>query len=241
MEKLSIVVPCYNEEDGIPQLAEKLPPLIEQLQKEYVVELLFIDDGSTDKTQDLLRTFFGGFSYATIIPHEVNKNLGAALRTGFYHATGDYVAALDSDCTYDPFLLVEMLRVLNEKNVDIVTVSPYHPLGTVMNVPRYRLFLSSTVCAIYRFLLRSELHTFTAMVRVYRREVVKTIIIESNTFMGVTELLAKALLRGYKAAEIPATLNSRAFGISKMKTFRTIKDHLRLIWKIVKLKFGAAL
>ena len=177
MEKLSIVVPCYNEEDGIPQLAEKLPPLIEQLQKEYVVELLFIDDGSTDKTQDLLRTFFGGFSYATIIPHEVNKNLGAALRTGFYHATGDYVAALDSDCTYDPFLLVEMLHVLKEKNVDIVTVSPYHPLGTVMNVPRYRLFLSSTVCAIYRFLLRSELHTFTAMVRVYRREVVKTIII----------------------------------------------------------------
>jgi len=228
MHKLSIIIPCYNEEDGIPQLAEQLPPVIEQLKPNYTVELIFVDDGSTDRTSELIKMHFPS---AIILTHEKNKNLGAALRTGFAHATGDLVAALDSDCTYHPSVLPKMLPLL-DSNTHIVTVSPYHPQGSVENVPAYRLFLSKSVSAIYRVLLRSHLHTFTAMVRVYKKEVVKNIEINSNTFMGVTEILAKALLRGYKAKEIPVTLTARKFGVSKLKTARAIRDHLKLIKSI---------
>src|SRR3989344_8368617 len=227
MQTLSIVIPCFNEEDGIPQLAEQLTPVLWQL-KQYNIELIFVDDGSTDKTNALLHQYF---PTATILKHEKNQNLGAALRTGFSHASGDIVAALDSDCTYHPSVILQMLPLL-DKSTDIVTVSPYHPQGSVENVPAYRLFLSKSVSRIYRVLLRSHLHTFTAMVRVYKKEVVKNIEINSNTFMGVTEILAKALLRGYKAKEIPVTLTARKFGVSKLKTARAIRDHLKLIKSI---------
>ena len=238
MQTLSIIIPCFNEEDGIPQLAEQLPPVIEQLTHDYTVELIFVDDGSTDRTSELIKK---NFPSALILKHEKNQNLGAALRTGFAHANGNLVAALDSDCTYHPSVLPKMLPLI-DSNTHIVTVSPYHPQGSVENVPAYRLFLSKSVSAIYRILLRSDLHTFTAMVRVYKKEVVKNIEIKSNTFMGVTEILAKALLRGYKAKEIPVTLTARKFGVSKLKTARAIRDHLKLIKAIAAHRFfGASL
>ena len=229
MQALSIIIPCYNEEDGIPQLAEQLTPAVKTLQEKYTVELIFVDDGSRDNTNALLQKYFPS---DIILTHETNKNLGAALRTGFAYAHGDIVAALDSDCTYHPSVIQQMLPLLDE-HTHIVTVSPYHPQGSVENVPAYRLFLSKSVSAIYRLLLRADLHTYTAMVRVYKKEVIKNIHIQSNTFMGVTEILAKALLQGYTAKEMPVTLTARKFGISKLKTARAVRDHLKLIKSIV--------
>src|SRR3989344_2355452 len=235
MQTLSIIIPCYNEEDGIPQLADQLTPVIAQL-TDYTVELIFIDDGSTDKTNELLHMYFPS---ATILKHEKNQNLGAALRTGFKHAHGDLIAALDSDCTYHPSVLPKLIGMLDDET-HIVTVSPYHPQGKVENVPAYRLFLSKSVSLIYRILLKSDLHTYTAMVRIYKKQVVKNIEIKSNTFMGVTEILVKALLYGYKAKEIPVTLTARKFGISKLKTARAIRDHLKLIKSLVAYRVWGA-
>ena len=237
-QKLSLVIPCYNEQEGIPWLAEKLNLALPSLREKYVLEIIFVDDGSTDKTNELLHQHFS-HPDVKIVKHDHNKNLGAALRTGFVHATGDLVAALDSDCTYQPQLIATMATMINE-DTDIVTVSPYHPLGKVHNVPAYRLFLSKSVSRLYRMLLKSDLHTFTAMVRVYKKEVVKNVSFDSNTFLGVTEVLAKALLQGYKAKELPAELQVRRFGASKMKTLKVMRDHLGLLGKITKHKLVGA-
>jgi dolichol-phosphate mannosyltransferase len=233
-KKLSIVIPCYNEEAGIPQLAQKLPPVLDTLKWQYDVELVFVDDGSSDNTYLFLRQYF---PFATILKHEKNQNLGAALRTGFAYVTGDVVAALDSDCTYAPALLISMLDVLDE-NTAIVTVSPYHPHGVVENVPGYRLFLSKSVSLLYRIVLGQKLHTFTAMVRVYKRDVVKNFSITHNTFMGVTEILAKAVLSGCVVKEIPAVLRVRQYGTSKMKLAGVIRDHLKLLGLIILHRAG---
>lgn len=230
---LSIVIPCYNEEEGILNLVQKLAPAVAQLQTKYEVELIFVDDGSIDHTNELLHQYYGNDPKAKIIKHDKNKNLGAALRTGFLHASGDFVAALDSDCTYDPLLLSRLLEMMDE-HTDIVTVSPYHPDGKIRDVPGYRILLSKGASFLYRLMIDWQLHTYTAMVRVYRKEVIKNIQFKADNFLGVTELLARSMLQGYKVKEYPAELCVRKFGTSKMKAvpFKVIGSHLSLLSKV---------
>src|SRR3989338_4287602 len=145
--RVSIIAPCYNEEEGISNLASKLDPVLAKLQKEHEIEVIFIDDGSKDKTYEMLHKHFGKREYVKIIRHEANKNLGGALRTGFENSTGDIIVTIYIDCTYYPEEILEMLKLI--KYADIVTASPYHPNGGVENVPRYRIFLSKSVSMIY--------------------------------------------------------------------------------------------
>ncbi len=236
-QKLTLIIPCYNEQEGIPNLSQHLEPAVKQLKESYSIELIFVNDGSTDNTAQLLEQYFRPWPKTIILTHEKNKNLGAALRTGFAAATGDFIAVLDSDCTYSPELLLPMLQMMDE-NTHIITVSPYHPQGKIHNVPTYRIFLSKSASRLYKVILRNPIHTYTAMVRVYRREVIDNVKFEADNFLGVTELLVKAILKGYTVKEIPAELNVRRFGTSKMKMIpiKVIKDHLFLMSKVIKYK-----
>jgi len=233
--KLSIIIPCYNEAAGLPNLVQQLTPAVHKLQREYEIELIFVDDGSTDKTYELLQHYYGQQKSNIILRHERNKNLGAALKTGFAAASGDLIAALDSDCTYSPELLYTMVKMTNN-NTDIVTVSPYHPQGKVNNVPAYRVFLSKSVSRIYKILLPSPIYTYTAMVRVYKKGVIKKVQFNSDTFLSVTELMVKSILQGYRVKELPTELKVRQFGASKMKTLSVIGNHIGLIGAIISHK-----
>lgn len=237
MKKISIVIPCYNEEEGIHNLAEQIKPVIEELKKRYLVELILVNDGSTDKTLSLLNQYFSNEDYAKIITYEKNRNLGGALKEGFKYITGDLVITADSDCTYPPKEIFNLLNLLDE-NTDVVTASPYHPKGRVANVPGYRLFLSRTVSLMYSLISKVRLYTYTAIFRVYRREVVDNVKIKSNGFIGVTELLIFAILNGYRVKEFPTTIYGRTFGQSKIKTLKVIKQHLRLILYTLKLRLS---
>jgi len=233
--KLSIIIPCYNEEKGIPNLVSQLDPVVKELKKKYVCELIFVDDGSIDGTNALLHKHYKNSKNVVILKHKKNKNLGAALKTGFAHASGDFIAALDSDCTYSPKLFITMLNMMDDKT-DIVTVSPYHPKGRVTNVQFYRVFLSRSASMIYKFLLNSKIHTFSAMVRVYKKQVIKDVKFKSNSFLGVTEIMIRAILRGYRVIELPAEVKVRKYGVSKMKTASVILEHIGLMTKIILYK-----
>ena len=237
---LSIVIPCFNEEDGLVQLHSKLIPVVKKLNAKYSVEVIFVDDGSTDGTNALLHKYFGKLNNCTIIKHGKNKNLGAALKTGIANSRGNLVAFLDSDCTYDPNIIFDLLGALDNET-DIVTASPYHPKGHVVNAPFYRIFLSKSVTLLYQFVLFSRMNTFTAIARVYRRKVLNDVKIKSNTFIGVTELLVFSLLKGFKVKEIPATLRGRKFGTSKVKVIGVIFEHIKLLFNIILIRlFGAS-
>ncbi len=234
-QKISIIIPCFNEQEGIPNLAQKLPPALAELNTYFDTELIFVDDGSSDNTNTLLHQHFSNTPNTVILKHEKNQNLGGALRTGFAKASGDLIAAFDSDCTYQPDVLLTMAKMMNIET-DIVTVSPYHPQGKVNNVPKYRLFLSKSISKIYGLLLHANIYTYTAMVRVYKKEVIENIQFKSNTFLAVTEIMIKSLLKGYKVKELPTTLSVRQFGTSKIKTVKVMRDHLKLIGKIIRYK-----
>ncbi|MBI2145796.1 glycosyltransferase family 2 protein [Candidatus Woesearchaeota archaeon] len=230
--KLSLIVPCYNEERGIQNLYHQLAPVLDKLEKEYSLEVIFVDDGSKDQTVALLQQFFSGKKYVQIVRHEVNKNLGAAVRTGFAHATGDIIITMDSDCTYDPQGIFPMLQLL-DRGTSIVTASPYHPLGGIRNVPKYRLFLSKSITGIYRFLTGAKIYTFTALFRAQRKEVVQNILFKSNDFLATAEILVSALNQGHHVKEYPMVLSVREFGESKMKLLNVIWSHLKFATSLV--------
>jgi dolichol-phosphate mannosyltransferase len=223
---LSVVIPCYNEAEGIPTMRERLGQVLPILRRRGSVELILVDDGSRDNTGELLASAFGDVPGARIVSHDRNRGLGAALRTGFAHSRGAVIVTCDSDGTY-PFAEIPALLDRLTPDVDIVTASPYHPGGGIENVPAYRVAISKSASLCYRLLIDWNIHTYTALFRACRREVIERIVTRADGFLMVTELLVEARLAGYRIAEYPTTLRVRRYGQSKAKVLRITRTHLR--------------
>lgn len=236
---ISIVIPCYNEVDNIPKLGLEFFPVVNQLAATRSVEVIFVDDGSNDGTFSGLQLAFGASANPNplikIKKHPANRGLGAAIRTGLAAAQGDVVVTTDSDGTYRFEEILPLLERLGS-SVDLVTASPYHPDGGVMNVPGYRLVLSKGSSLLYRLLVSWRIHTYTALFRAYRRKVIETVPFHSNGFLAGTEILVNSLLMGYRVAEYPTILHSRVKGTSKAKIIQTIVAHLRFQRQILLFK-----
>ncbi len=235
--KISLVIPAYNESEGVAKTAAAVRPVIAFLREKHETEIVFVNDGSKDDTEAQLQAAFAGDSSVRVVSHERNRGLGAAIRTGFAHATGDIVITTDFDGTYAFNTIPQLLAKLLAENVDIVTASPYHPKGRVEGVPRYRLLFSYGASFLYRVLVRWDIYCWTALFRAYRRPVLDSITFESDDFLAGTELLVKAIRAGYKVAEFPTTLHVRTFGQSSIKIARVTKAHLkfqaRLLWSAI--------
>jgi dolichol-phosphate mannosyltransferase len=244
--KLSIIVPCFNEVENVSKLRDELLPVIKEMvrpgrnhaiEKIHSAEIIFVDDGSSDETYARLQDEFcisnkTGVTFK-YLKHASNLGLGAALRTGFTNAEGDILLTVDSDGTYKFTEIPALLSYLSP-GIDVVTASPYHPKGSVIGVPAYRLILSRGSSLIYRILADRHIYTYTCLFRAYRSAAIKNIRFESNGFLAGTELLVKALLKGYKVAEFPATLHKRMYGVSKAKIAQTILSHLRFqVWVLL--------
>ncbi len=239
---LSIVIPCCNEADSIPQLSGKLLPIAADLGCSRQVEIVFVDDGSVDETWLGLQSAFAPDRLPANVAckferHPVNRGLGAAIRTGLKASSGDVIVTTDADGTYRFENIPALLETLRP-GIDIVTASPYHPQGGVEGVPGWRLVLSQGASALYRIVVEPRIHTWTALFRAYRRPVIDTISFESDGFLAGTELMVKALLAGYKVAEFPAVLHTRMAGTSKAKIWRTIRAHLGFQWRVILHRLG---
>jgi dolichol-phosphate mannosyltransferase len=238
---LSIVIPCFNEADNVPKLRNEFFPVVAELAKTRSVEVIFVDDGSKDDTWQALTGAFGGDAKLPCLvrfeKHEVNRGLGAAIRTGLSASRGEVVITTDSDGTYKFTELAALLACL-KPDVDMVTASPYHPQGGVAGVPGYRLILSQGSSILYRILVSWRLHTYTALFRAYRRSVVENVPFKSDGFLAGTEILVNGMLMGYKAAEYPTVLHSRVHGVSKAKIMRTIRAHLGFQWQVLLHRLG---
>lgn len=234
---LSIIIPCFNEVENAPKLKNEFLPVIQQMaNRGYVgalataqIEIIFVDDGSHDGTLAALQAAFAGLEIPGIsfrfLQHAANRGLGAALQSGFALAQGAVILTTDCDGTYY-FSEIPALLMRLTPEVDIVTASPYHPAGAVAGVPAYRLLLSRGSSAIYRLLADRRVHTYTALFRAYRREVIESVPFQSSGFLAGTELLVNGIRMGYRVAEYPTVLHARAFGVSKAKIMRTVRAHL---------------
>jgi dolichol-phosphate mannosyltransferase len=194
------------------------------------VELVMVDDGSSDGSAELLQRPPAGSPWRHVVArHERNLGLGAALTTGLRAAKGSVICTYDADCTYDPALIPALVNLLESSGADIACGSPYHPQGGVEGVPGWRLVLSRGASRLYGLLAKRHLFCYTSMFRVHRAPYARPDWISNSGFVGVTELLLRALEEGARVVELPVTLRTRALGQSKMRIAGTMAKHLALM------------
>jgi polysaccharide deacetylase family protein (PEP-CTERM system associated) len=228
---ITIVIPCFNEEEGLPYLAKTLHRVGEALAPKYSVHFILVDDGSSDRTWEGLTALFADSVQVDLLRHAANRGVAAAILTGMRHTKSEVICSMDSDCSYDPLELANMIPLL-VPGVDLVTASPYHPQGQVRNVPAWRLTLSRGAAWLYRRVLRVKLSTYTSCFRVYRRGTVAGLEVTNGRYLGVAELIGRLDFAGGTVVEYPTTLEIRMLGRSKMKTARTIVGHLGLMSRL---------
>ena len=120
MKKISIVVPCYNEQESIPYFYAEIKKIAEQMKETSEYEFLFVNDGSKDNTLDILRNLSNEDNRIKYISFSRNFGKEAAMYAGLKESTGDYVAIMDADLQDPPSLLPEMFNTLEQREYDCV-------------------------------------------------------------------------------------------------------------------------
>lgn len=225
--RLSVVIPCFNEKDSVARYEAELFPELEKLRVDY--EVLAVDDGSTDGTFLKLQGLAGRNSRLKILSHSRNRGLGAALRTAFAAATGEWMAVLDADLTWHPSRISDLLARQKETGADLVAGSPFLAPGGHEGVPLRRRLPSLLLNAFYRGLLSRRLTSYTPIFRLYRTDVLKSLPLASEGFEISAEIAARFLRAGKTLTEVPAVLTSRREGASKLAPWRELRRHGLLI------------
>ena len=114
MEKISVVVPCYNEEKSLPFFYDEMKKVMKKMSNSEF-ELIFVNDGSKDKTIDVIKEFARNDKRVRFLSFSRNFGKEAAMYAGFKEATGDYVAVMDADLQDPPELLENMLKYIKEE------------------------------------------------------------------------------------------------------------------------------
>jgi len=224
---VTLIIPCYNEIDGLPQLMRRLMAM-RAAGEMSGWEVLFVNDGSKDGTREALDLIGKDHEWVRVIHHGTNKGLGAVVRTGFQDALAPVVCTMDSDCTFAPETQPKMIRMLSE-GADIVTASPWHPESGQGSVHPVRKILSQGASRVYRRILSNDVHSFTPMHRACRREVIKKVKLESNSFAAIAEIMLRAIFHGFRVKELPMPVDRRMFGESKINVFQSVTAHLSLM------------
>lgn len=222
---LSIIVPCYNESENVPNTVEKIRAALANRADTW--ELIMVNDGSTDDTFEVMQRVAA--QDPRIVPAGYSKNggRGKALRCGFRQARGAIICSTDADLSYKADYICDLLDALAEDpDIDFVLGSPYMPGGGTENVPKNRLLISRLGNRVLQFTVNPDIYTFTCVFRAYRREVIDAIVLESDGKEIHLEILSRALGAGFRVKEVPAVLTARKRGKSKFRFGGTAISHL---------------
>lgn len=224
--KISVVAPMFNEVDNLTTTLNKIKI---EFQNNNIndYEIVFVNDGSTDNSEAKAKELEKKEPNLKVIGYQVNQGRGKALRTGFNYANGDIICSIDFDLSYDAS---HITRMINEFKVnpliDLVLVSAYMPGGKTIGVSPLRLLISKLGNFVYRYAFSPKIYTSTCVVRAYKKEVIKSLWLDSDDKEIHLEIISKALANKYKHVEIPGTLTKRMIGKSKFKFRATSIKHL---------------
>ena len=221
--KLSFVIPVFNEQDSLEQLYSEI---IENI-KEYEYEIVFIDDGSTDKSYDILQILATDDNNVKIIKLRKNFGKSAGLNVGFEAAQGDIIFTMDADLQDDPKEIEQFIKKLDE-GYDMVTgwkVKRRDPISKTWPSKLYNKVTSST--------FKLKLHDYNCGYKAYKREVIDELDIYGEMHRYIPAL-ANSL--GFKVAEIPVHHRKREYGKTKYGSERYLRGFLDLL--TVKLVTG---
>ena len=201
---LSLVVPAFNEEESIKELISKIDEVC--ISNSFTYELIFINDGSTDKTAEMIEEYIAKNNSIKLITFRKNFGKSAALSVGFKEARGEIIITMDADLQDDPEEIVALVNKINE-GFDLVS-----GWKKKRNDPLNKTLPSKVFNFITSYFSGIKLHDFNCGLKAYRNIVVKTIKVygELHRFLPVL-----AFWQGFKVTEIPVEHHARKYGYSK--------------------------
>jgi glycosyltransferase involved in cell wall biosynthesis len=225
MHALSVVIPAYNEEDGIADIVDRVLAVKQPLAQIGVpdLELIVVDDGSHDRTAEIVESY----PAVRLIRHATNKGYGAALKTGFHNAKGDLLAFLDADGTYPPEFFPQLCQAAIEQQADLVIGS--RMAGEESEMPVTRRIGNFFFANLISLIGNERISDSASGMRVLRREALPTLYPLPDGLNFTPVMSTRALHEELKMVEVPITYSERA-GRSKLSV---VRDGTRFLNSIV--------
>ena len=221
MPKYSIVVPFHNEEQNVTRLYDRVKDVMETVNESF--ELVFVDDGSRDRTYRLLEEIAAVDSRVLLIKLRRNFGQTSALAAGFDHATGEFILAMDGDLQHDPSEIPQFMAKL-EEGYDVVSGWRAQRVDSVM----LRQLPSRSANWLLRRVSGVDIHDFGTTFKAYRREVIQNIPLYADMHRFIPAL---ASWYGATICEVPISNPVRESGESHYglgRTFRVVFDLLTI-------------
>jgi glycosyltransferase involved in cell wall biosynthesis len=229
MPGLTIFFPCYNDAGTIGSLVAAADAVAAELTPDY--EIIVVDDGSTDSSRDLLRMLAATYPRLRLVFHAENRGYGGALRSGFEHATKEFVFYTDGDGQYDVLELRKLLPILTE-GIDVV-----NGYKIARQDPLHRTVIGIVYLRLMRLLFNFKIRDVDCDFRLLRRSVFEHVRLSHDSGVICLELVKKLELAGYRFAEYPVHHYHRTYGRSQFfnvrRLVRTAVNIGRLWWEIV--------
>ena len=225
--KLSIVIPVYNEKNTI----EKIIGQVQSVNLDLDKEIILVDDGSTDGTQEILRKL--ETDEVRIFFQEINQGKGKALQTGFSKASGDFVIIQDADLEYDPKEYPKLLAPLLDGRADAVYGSRF--LGGPHRVLFFWHYLGNKMLTTFSNMLSNlNLTDMETCYKVFRKEILDKITLKSKRFGIEPEITLKLAKLKCRIYEVPISYSGRDYSEGKKIGW---KDGIAAIFHIIRFKF----
>ena len=226
MKKISVVIPLYNEHESLEELYGRISASLAPMQEDY--EIVFVDDGSTDGSFEVLSRLRDQDSRMKVIRFLANSGKAAALQAGFDAAAGDYIITMDADLQDDPAEIPALIAAL-EGGLDLVS-----GWKKDRRDPLSKRAPSKFFNMVVRYFSRLKLHDFNCGLKAYRREVVQSFRVYGELHRYIPVL---AKFNGFRVGEIPVCHHPRKYGSSKYGMKRFIAGFLDLLTVILLTRY----
>jgi glycosyltransferase involved in cell wall biosynthesis len=224
--KLSIVIPCYNEAQTLKECVNRVLDIADDT---LSLEIIIVDDHSTDNSYSIAGEMESNHSEVKVFRQEKNLGKGAALRTGFKHASGDYVAVQDADLEYDPSDLKRLLNPLMEGKADVVFGSRFLSTGAHRVLYFWHSIGNRLLTFLSNMFTDLNLTDMETCYKVFRRDVIQAIDIKEDRFGVEPEIVAKVAHMRLRIFEMGISYYGRTYAEGKKIG---AKDGLRALYCI---------
>lgn len=226
--EFSVVVPVYNEEESLDELIAAIESSFKKIKKTY--EIVFVDDGSTDSTFDILKKYSQRNDNIRIYSFRKNQGKSPALTVGFHKAAGRYILTMDADLQDDPQNIERLLRKMNE-GYDMVSGWRKSRKDSLFKVISSRTFNRIVVPKLFGL----KLNDLNCGLKLYKREVIEDLTIYGGMHRFIPVL---AHSNGFKVTEVPIVHHERKYGYSKYKPTKILTDIPDLITMYFLVKYN---